>query len=587
MEQENNKNKGDNVAEDLSKAKFDIAKSIAKNFLKTRNSIDTSEVQRRKRKKKNKSISESSKLTENDAKKQKTREENPQKSATSSMVNVENGKQIQKKEENTYQSGGKEKSSKSSGSNKIRRRGRGAGLLNKNWKNEEKQRGKRNRKWNVQMEKHRSSEKNFRTKEKSDGKGMQQENKMKEKIDGLIFLCNAKTKPECFRYRVMGVSNDKKDLVLGIRRGFKLFLYDYDLKLMYGVYKASSSGGIKLEPEAFGGAFPAQVRFSIHVDCFPLAESIFKKAIKENYNKNNKFKIELTARQVRKLTKLFRPAAVHSTALPVHSPPSRAVARIFEHPENGEAHDRPREARVPSYREASARDPYAYISTRSYPVLSHERDRQIAYGELPSTRREVILRDLYLNENDYGAYGFRGERRNLSFQTPMAPRLGSYHRDYKELPLHQQDVVYRESMPMQREIIPSDPLYCTKREYKTYDLGATQEMQLTVSAATANTSLAGASTLDPYATDPYYSRYYGASSFDSYLPHSNREAHPNETDRLRMRENNQVDGLNPMYASNALAEYNQRYRRHDAKPVPASTSVSYRYFFNGPSFSNR
>ncbi|KAK8541901.1 hypothetical protein V6N13_137516 [Hibiscus sabdariffa] len=574
MELENNKNEGDNAAEDLaqshasekktqnlSKAKSDIAKSMAKNFLKTKNTID--KAQRTKRKEENKSVSESIIVTENDAKKQKTREENPQKDATASMVNVENGQQTQKKEENTDWSGGKEKISKSTGSTKIRRRGKRGRRGGRN----------RNRKWNEQMEKDRSSEKNFKNKEKSDGKGKKQ-----EKIDGLIFLCNANTKRDCFRYRVMGVSNGKKDLVLGIRRGLKLFLYDYDLKLMYGVYKASSSGGMKLEPEAFGGAFPAQVRFSVHADCFPLAESIFKKAIKENYNNNNKFRTELTARQVRKLTKLFRPVAVHSTALPVRSPPSRAAARILEHPENREAHDRPREARPPSYRETSARDPFANISAISYPVLSHERDRQIAYGELPSTRREDIHRDLYLNENDHGAYGFRGETRNSSFQPHMAPRLGSYHRDFKEQPPRQLDVVYRESLPMQREIIPSDPLYSTKREYRTYDLGATQEMQSTVSAAPANTSFAGA--LDSYATDPYYRRYHGASLFDSYLPHSSRPAHPNETDHLR-RENNQGYELNPIYASNALADYNQRYRHHDAKPVPASTSVTHRYSFTG------
>ncbi|KAH1031978.1 hypothetical protein J1N35_044152 [Gossypium stocksii] len=593
MEQENNKNEGDSAgvglalsqasekkSSNLSKTKSDIAKSMARNFLKTRKATYTSEVRRRNRKKKNKSLSEGSKATENDAKKQNSREENPQKAATTRMVYVENSWQIEKNEENTYGSGGKEKSSKSSQSSRKRRRGGGPGLLNKNWKNEEKLRGNKRRKWNEQMEKRRISGNNNKNKE--DGKGKKQENKMKERIDGLIFLCNAKTKPDCFRYRVMGVSNGKKDLVLGIRRGLKLFLYDYDLKLMYGVYKASTSGGMKLEPKAFGGAFPAQVRFSVHADCFPLAESIFKKAIKENYNKNNKFKTELTARQVRKLTKLFQPVGVHSTALPVHSPPSRAAARIREHP-NREAHDRPREARPPSDREASARDPYANISARSYRVLSHERDRQITYGELASARREDIHLDLYLNENDYGAYGFQGERRNLSFQPHTAPRLGSYHRNYSEQPLCQPEISYRESVPIQRNIIPSDPLYLLHREYRSYDLGATQAMQSTVTAATANTSVAAASTLDSYATDPYYSRYYGGS-IGSYLPRSGGERHLIESDHLR-RENNQVDRSYLTYASDALADYNQMQRHHDVKPVPASTSVPYRYSFTGASFS--
>lgn len=280
---------------------------------------------------------------------------------------------------------------------------------------------------------------------------------------------------------------------------------------------------------------------------------------------------------------MFQPVAVHSTALLVHSPPSRTAARIHEHP-NREAHDRPREARLPSDREASARDPYSNISARSYRVLSLERDLQIAYGELASARREDIHRDLYLNENDYGAYGFQGER-NSSFQPHMAPRLGSYHRDYNEQPLCQPEMVYRESVPIQRDIIPSDPLYLPQREYRSYDLGATQAMQSTVTAATANTSVAAASTLDFYATDPYYSRYYGGS-IDSYLPRSGGETHLIESDHSR-RENNQVDRSYLTYASDALANYNQMQRHHDVKRVPASTSVSYRYSFTGASYSYR
>ncbi|XP_049409005.1 DCD domain-containing protein NRP-like [Solanum stenotomum] len=78
-------------------------------------------------------------------------------------------------------------------------------------------------------------------------------------LSGFIFLCNRETKLDCFRFRVFGVGSNKKEMVEKIKPGTKIFLFDIKLRLLYGVYEATSTGGINLEAHAFGGKFPAQV----------------------------------------------------------------------------------------------------------------------------------------------------------------------------------------------------------------------------------------------------------------------------------------------------------------------------------------
>ncbi|KAH6558166.1 hypothetical protein KP509_1Z076400 [Ceratopteris richardii] len=126
-------------------------------------------------------------------------------------------------------------------------------------------------------------------------------------LGGFIFMCNTSTKADCFKYRVFGVNIGKKNLMEQVRKGMRLFLFDVDLRLLYGIYVATSHGVQKLEPNAFGGEFPWQVRFSIQKDCLPLPEDVFQGALKENYIDKRRFKMELTTGQVHKLAKLFRP----------------------------------------------------------------------------------------------------------------------------------------------------------------------------------------------------------------------------------------------------------------------------------------
>ena len=79
---------------------------------------------------------------------------------------------------------------------------------------------------------------------------------------GLIFMCSSRTKKDCYRYKVLGLPASKRDVVQKIYKGMRLFLFDFDLRLMYGIYKAAGPGGYNIERKAFGSAFPSQV--SVH-----------------------------------------------------------------------------------------------------------------------------------------------------------------------------------------------------------------------------------------------------------------------------------------------------------------------------------
>ncbi|KAI3407199.1 DCD domain-containing protein [Psidium guajava] len=443
------------------------------------------------------------------------------------------------------------------------------------------EKGKRNWKETV-TQKSKESFNNLKDNEKPDSLEKKLRKEKKEKLGGLIFMCNSKTKPDCLGYGVMGISLNKKDLVLGIRPGLKLFLYDYDLRLLYGIYEATSPGGMRLEPRAFDGAFPVQVRFKIHLDCYPLPESIFKKGMGENFTTKHKFKTELSIEQVSRLAALFRPIELHVKESPARSP------RLTKN-RMGDSHVRARKSRHLSLRETSARDPYADHQSRRLPELAHERDRRVV-DRKPAPWPTAESREMYLTEQEYRAFGLRGERRNSDLSRHISPTVRPYQEDHERKRIRRlPEEIHREAAPALREYAVGRR-YSNDREYGTYSLHPREELHNQVPPR-AGTSAAA---FNSYREDPYDAYQHGAASVDPYARRSRREDIPSgslyggsrresyltEKDHLRGRKADR-DESHPRYIDDLL-EHDRAHRYGANENNAASLPVSSRYSFAGP-----
>ncbi|MEM3395512.1 MAG: DNA methyltransferase [Nitrososphaerota archaeon] len=98
-------------------------------------------------------------------------------------------------------------------------------------------------------------------------------------IRGFVFACTKKTEAECLDRLLFGTERFYGPIVIRVRRGDLLFLNNLDTDTLSGVFKAVSDGGFNIQPEAWNGKYPYQVKVKI------LGERIILKNAKEILNK--------------------------------------------------------------------------------------------------------------------------------------------------------------------------------------------------------------------------------------------------------------------------------------------------------------
>jgi hypothetical protein len=85
---------------------------------------------------------------------------------------------------------------------------------------------------------------------------------------GAIFMSNSETREHCFGAGVFGLPPEYAQFVAKVRQGMPLFLFDYTERKLYGVFEATSDGGMDIRRGAFsstGRTYPAQVICPCHV----------------------------------------------------------------------------------------------------------------------------------------------------------------------------------------------------------------------------------------------------------------------------------------------------------------------------------
>src|SRR4030067_3668320 len=95
---------------------------------------------------------------------------------------------------------------------------------------------------------------------------------------GFIFACTNSSQAECLQRMLFGTGRQYGAVAIRVKKGAFLFLLNLDADLLFGVFRAVSDGKLNIEPDAWNGNYPYQVRVEILGDIVPVENA--KKLLK-------------------------------------------------------------------------------------------------------------------------------------------------------------------------------------------------------------------------------------------------------------------------------------------------------------------
>jgi hypothetical protein len=123
-------------------------------------------------------------------------------------------------------------------------------------------------------------------------------------IKGYIFLCSDITESECIKLSLFGGTEKYAPRVKGLEKGVKLFLYNQQSKKLQGIFEAISTVGMNINPTAWKGDFPLQVRVKRISEHAPISRDDIKSILK--FDMVGRPTSRLDGGQIEALEKLFK-----------------------------------------------------------------------------------------------------------------------------------------------------------------------------------------------------------------------------------------------------------------------------------------